>query len=96
MRSSETLNTLHKGRGSGQNRDTVWAERSRDRAIMPLARSKKTEPTPRLGTAQSIATPLRLARVLMNGTVLGWYQVPPMFKRWSEADIAGPQTDRSN
>jgi hypothetical protein len=32
----------------------------------------------------------------MNGTALGWYRVPPIFKRWSEADIAGPQTDRSN
>jgi hypothetical protein len=50
MRSSETLNALHKGRGAAKIATAVWAERSRDRAVMPLARSKKTEPTPRLGS----------------------------------------------
>jgi hypothetical protein len=25
----------------------------------------------------------------MNGTALAWYQVPPILKRWSKADIAG-------
>jgi hypothetical protein len=64
-----------RGRGAAKIATAVWAERSRDQALMPLSRSKKPSPHHASAAAQSMPLlfHLRLARILMNGTALGSY-----------------------
>jgi hypothetical protein len=49
MRPSGTLNGLHKGRGAAKIATAFWAERSRDRAVVPLGRSEKNRAETTLG-----------------------------------------------